>query len=255
MTRMLDELARHETIGLVADPFYLDVLARHAAVLGRRLDVRSHVALARALPTASHRAAIGRVFPGLVLDVYGSRAAGTLFVQGEDRKLHHTPFSHVELLRAKRETPGAKDVAMIVVTTLDREVQPLVRYVTGDLAQIAEGPSASTGTPPLASIEGSFDDVLLRPDGAIVTPAAVDRVLAPLGLRAWQIAQRDPLSVELEVVGSPEPARDALAPLLAGLTIVARRATAIAVDPDGKYRTTRREFPLALTDFFEGASP
>ncbi len=254
MTRMLDELARHETIGLVADPFYLDVLARHAAVLGRRLDVRSHLALGRALPTSSHRAAIGRVFSGLVLDVYGSRAAGTLFVQGEDGKLHHAPFSHVELLRAKRETPGAKDVAMIVVTTLDREVQPLVRYVTGDLAQIADGPDAETGVPPLATIEGSFDDVLLRPDGAIVTPAAIDRALAPLELRAWQIAQREPGGVELEVVGPPGAAREALAPLLAGLEIVARQVTAIAVDPDGKYRTTRRELPLAFGDVFEGAA-
>src|SRR5262249_29762141 len=84
-TRMLDELARHETIGLVADPFYLDVLARHAAVLGRRLDVRGYVALTRALATSAHREAIRRVFPGLVLDVYGTRAAGTLFVEGEDK--------------------------------------------------------------------------------------------------------------------------------------------------------------------------
>jgi hypothetical protein len=252
MTRMLDELARHETIGLVSDPFYLDVLARHAAVLGRRLDVRGYVALTRALATSAHRASIARVYPGLVLDVYGTRATGVLFVEGEDKKLHHAPSTHVELLRAKRETPGAENVALVVVTTLDRDVQPLVRYVTGDLAQVGGGVGV-TGVPSLATIEGNVDDAIVRSDAAIVTPGAIDRALAPLSLRGYQILQREPGAIELEVVGAQDAARDALAPLLGSTKIVARHATTIAADPDGKYRTTRREFPLALADAFEGA--
>src|SRR4029077_3811983 len=34
-TRMLDEIARHETVGLEADPAYLAALSIHAAKLGR----------------------------------------------------------------------------------------------------------------------------------------------------------------------------------------------------------------------------
>ena len=255
MTRMLDELALHDTVGLLADPFYLDMLARHAAILGRRLDVRGFVGLTRGLTTAGHREALARVVsPANVLQVYGAREAGILFVQGDDGKLHHAPFTtHVELLRAKVATPGAKDVALVVVTTLDREVQPLVRYVLGDLVQVAEGASRFTTVPPLTSVEGKLDDAILRPDGALITPAAIDRALAGASPRAYQVVQREAGAVEIEVVGgSPETALAALQPLFEGMKIAAHTETAIAVEPNGKYRISRREMPLALTDLFEG---
>jgi hypothetical protein len=266
LTRMLDELARHEPQGLLADPFYLDMLARHAAVLGRRLDVRGFVGLTRGMATASHREALARVFlPANVVQIYGAREAGILFVEGDDGKLHHAPFTtHIELLRCKVATPGAKDVALVVVTTLDRDVQPLVRYVVGDLVQVADGPSRFTTVSPLESVEGKLDDAIVRPDGAIVTPGAIDRAIASASPRAYQVVQRTTNSVEIEVVGgSPEAAAAAVAPLFEGMTVSARTETAIAVEPNGKYRTSRRaaaaaasERPtsgLALADLFEGA--
>ena len=255
MTRMLEELARHETTGLLADPFYLDVLVRHAALLGRRVDVRGFVGLTRGLTTASHRESLARVYPAAhVVQVYGAREAGILFVQAEDGKLHHAPLTtHVELLRAKVPTPGAEDVALVVVTTLDRDVQPLVRYVLGDLVQVSEGPSRFTTVPPLESVEGKLDDAIWRPDGALVTPGAIDRALAGASPRAYQVVQRDAASVEIEVVGgSPEAVATALAPLFAGMKVSARAATAIAVEPNGKYRTSRRQLPLPLAGLFEG---
>ena len=255
MTRMLDELGMHETIGLVADPAYLDVLARHAAVLGRRLDVRGYVALSRALVTSAHRDAIRRVYRGPIIQLFSAREAGTMFVEGDDEKLHHAPLStHVELLRAKVPTPGAADVALVVVTTLDRDVQPLVRFVLGDLVQVAPGEPRFTTVPPIASVEGKLEDAIVRPDRALVTAGALERALAPLGLRAYQALQREPDAVELEVVGgSPDAARDALAPLLSGMRIAARAATAIPVEPNGKYKTSRRLVSpdgTAVTDLF-----
>lgn len=263
MTRMLDELGLHETIGLIADPFYLDVLARHAAMLGRRLDVRGFIALTRALVTSAHRETLGRVFSGTVMDVFSAREAGTMFVEGEDGKLHHAPLgTHVELLPAKVATPGAEDVALVVVTTLDRPVQPLVRYVLGDLVQVAPAgadESRFTTVRPITSVEGKLDDSVVRPDGAIVTPRAMDRALAQLSLRGYEVIQREPASVEIEVVGgSPDAARDALAPLLAGMTITTRGETAIAVEPNGKYKTSRRVVPSSptfLADSFATGAP
>jgi hypothetical protein len=242
MTRMLDELALHETIGLLADPFYLDELARHAAALGRKLDVRGFIALTRALTTSTHRAMLRRVYPGTIIDALSAREAGTLFVESDDRKLHHAPLgTHVELLPAKVATPGAERVAMVVVTTIDRPVQPLVRYVLGDLVQVADGESRFTEVPPIKSVEGKLDDAIIRPDGAIVTPRAIDRALSELEMRAYEVIQREPDGVEIEVVGGPpDAARDALAPLLEGMKITASAKTSLAAEPNGKYKTSRR---------------
>lgn len=251
MTRMLDELAMHDTAGLLADPFYLDVLARHAAILGRRLDVKAFIGVTRALTTSAHRETLAKVFSRPVLQIFGAREAGTLFVEGEDGLLHHAPStSHVELLPAKMATPGASRLAMVVVTTLDREVMPLVRYVLGDLVQVSDAPH--TGVPSLVSVEGKLDDAIVRPDHAIVTPGAIDRALAKLSLRGYLVAQTGPSHAEIEVVGgTPAHVVEALTPLLGGMKIEARAAAAVAAEPNGKYRTTRRHgVPLRMDEAF-----
>jgi hypothetical protein len=253
MTRMLDELARHETTALLADPFYLDVLARHARVLGRRIDVRGFIATTRARATLAHRAAFEAVYsPAGLVDVYGARAVGTLFVEESDGKMHHVPTAtHVEFLRAKVETPGAENVALVVVTTLEREIQPLVRYVLGDLVQVDAGESRYTTVKPIVSVEGSIDDAIVRPDGALVTPGAIDRAIGPEP-RGYQVVQTESGNVDVEVVGgSPARVEEALAPLLSGMRVTARTSTAIGVEPNGKYRTTLRKRPLALSAVFE----
>lgn len=253
MTRMLDEISVHETIGLLGDPFYLDVLARHAAILNRRFDVRGFIGTTRARATQAHLDALGRVYQGAVVDVLAAREVGTMFVSGGDGLMHHAPLAtHVELLRAKVETPGARDVALVVVTTLERSVQPLVRYVVGDLVSVGEGAARYTDVPPIASVEGTLHDAIVRPDGAIVTAGALDRAIAG-SARAYQATQTDPSTVEIDVVGAePAAIQERVAPLLGGMRVSARAATAIGAEPNGKYRTARRRgVPLALSAAFE----
>jgi phenylacetate-coenzyme A ligase PaaK-like adenylate-forming protein len=200
---------------------------------------------------------LARVFSGPVIDLFASREVGTLFVEGEDGLLHHTPrTTHVELLRAKVETPGATDLGLVVVTTIEREVQPWVRYVLGDLVQIAAhregGEGRYTSVPALASVEGTFDDAIVRPDGAIVTAGAIDRAVGG-GARVYQVVQSEPDAVDVEVVGpghATDAVRDAIAPLLGSMRIRARAATSIGVEPNGKYRTTRRRVPASLSAAF-----
>ena len=126
-----------------------------------------------------------------------------------------------------------------------------MRYVLGDLVQVAPGNGRFTSVAPIASVEGSIDDAIVRPDGAIVTPGAIDRAVGP-EVRAYQVVQSDPTTVELEVVGgSPSRVSEAIAPLLSGMTITARSSTAIGAEPNGKYRTSRRKLPLSLSAAFD----
>jgi phenylacetate-CoA ligase len=261
-TRMLDELARHATVGLESDPLYLAMLARFARGQGRAVDVRGYVQLTYAFTTRATLRAIREVFTGPVLQLYGASDVGVLFMEGEDGRLHHAPFTtHVELLRARAPTPGAKDVAMVAVTSMDRVAMPLVRYVVGDLVQVdAAGPRRWTSVPPLASVEGRIDDAIVRPDGALVTAGALDRAIGAVeGVELWQTNQRSPERVEVDVVAhvggdsarAIEEVRARLAPLLEGLELAARSTTAIPIEASGKFRVSKRHFPIDLARFFE----
>ncbi|HEY8040780.1 MAG TPA: hypothetical protein VIF15_13335 [Polyangiaceae bacterium] len=259
-TRILDELGRHATVGLESDPLYLALLSRFARAQGRALDVRGFVQLTYAFTTRAYVRAIREAYAGPLLQLYGATEAGVFFMEGPDGRLHHAPFTtHVELLRARVPTPGATHVALVAVTSLDRLAMPLVRFVVGDLVQVdPAGPRAWTSVPPLVSVEGRLDDAVLLPDGGLVTAGAIDRALGAVeGARLWQVNQRTPDAVEVDVVAEGDGARVVegvrahLAPLLAGLPIAARTSTAIPIEPSGKFRVSKRHFPLDVARCFE----
>jgi phenylacetate-coenzyme A ligase PaaK-like adenylate-forming protein len=259
MTRMLDELARHDTVGLESDPMYLAVLARHAASEGRKVHARGFCQLTYAFSTRAYERAIRKATTAPIVHLYGASEVGVLFMEGEDGRLHHAPFTtHVELLPAKVPTPGAKDVALVVATSMDRLAQPLVRFCLGDVVQVDRGgPRRFTTVPPLASVEGRLDDAIVRPDGALITAGALDRALEPIeAIELWQANQPRPDLLELDVVAGGEDVvaavRARLMPLLPGVELVARTVTAIAAEPSGKFRVSKRHFPLDLARAFEG---
>jgi phenylacetate-CoA ligase len=284
-TRILDELAAHGTIGLESDPLYLALLARFAKRQGRTIDVQGFVQLTYAMTTQAHLRAIAGAFAGPVLQLYGASEVGVMFMEGDDGRLHHCPFTtHVELFPALVPAPGAENLALAVVTTLDRVAMPLLRFVVGDLVRVDwAGTRRWTSVPPLLGVEGRIDDAFLRPDGALVTAGAMDRALAGVdGLFLWQAHQRTPDRVEIDVVadgdetvaadggaqgvaasggarggvasggaqGVADAVRARLAPLLAGLEVVARSVTAIPIEASGKFRVTKRHFALDLQRAF-----
>lgn len=261
-TRMLDELGQHATVGLESDPFYLSVLGRFARARGRALDVRGFVQLTYAFTSRAFLRSIREAFAGDVFQIYGASEVGVLFMEGTDGRLHHAPFTtHVELLPARVPTPGARDVALVVATTLDRRAMPLVRFVVGDLVQVDRSTAPPwTTVASLASVEGRLDDAVVRPDGALVTAGALDRAIgAPDGLSAWQIHQAAPDAIAIDVVADGDAARAAdevrarVLPLCSGLQVTARPVSAIAVEASGKLRVSKRDFPLDLARCFEGA--
>jgi hypothetical protein len=108
------------------------------------------------------------------------------------------------------------------------------------------------------SVEGRVQDAVMRPDGAIVTCGAIDRALAGCDVAVFQLNQRTPESVDIDLVAEAgsegtvvEAARAALAPLLEGLKLDVRLATAIAAEPSGKFRVARRHFQVDLSRSFD----
>jgi hypothetical protein len=99
---------------------------------------------------------------------------------------------------------------------------------------------------------------VVRPDGALVTCGAIDRALGGCDVAVFQLNQRTPERVDIDLVPEPgaegtvvEAARAALAPLLEGLALDVRLATAIAAEPSGKFRVARRHFQVDLSRSFD----
>jgi phenylacetate-CoA ligase len=261
-TRMLDELVRHGVVGLESDPTYLAALARAATSAGRTLAVSDFVTLTYAMTSAAHLRAIRRAVTAPVYQLYGASEVGVLFMQGDGELLHHCPrTTHVELLPVKVATPGADDVALVVVTTLDRKVQPLVRFVVGDLVRVAKsGPRLFTPVAPIVSPEGRLQDAIVRPDGAWVTAGAVDRELSDqAGIALYQANQADAAEVVVDVVPEPDASEglaievtERLSTLLGPLKVTVRLTTAIAAESSGKFRIVRRQFPVDLGGVIDG---
>jgi hypothetical protein len=112
----------------------------------------------------------------------------------------------------------------------------------------------------LTSVEGRVDDAIVRPDGAIVTAGAIDRAIGRVtGVSVWQCNQTTPERVEFDVVTDGDAARTAadvraaVLPLLEGLDVTARSAAAIPIEPSGKFRVSKRHFPIDLGKCFVGA--
>ncbi len=269
MTRMLAELARHETCGLESDPAYLATLARFATGQGDKLAVKDFIQLTYAMTSGVHLRAIRAAVTVPIFQLYGATEVGVLFMQSDagdgTALLEHCPFTtHVELLPVRVATPGAEDVALVVVTTLDREVQPLIRFVVGDLAQVASGARGRfTPVTPIRTLEGRLQDAIVRPDGAWITAGAFDRAIsAHAAIASYQANQTDPRSVTVDVVPeaaavvSPETlssdVKALLAPLLTGLEVSVRPTTGILAESSGKFRVVRRHFQVDLGALVEG---
>ena len=111
---------------------------------------------------------------------------------------------------------------------------------------------AAPRVPPLASVEGRVDDALVRPDGALVTAGAHRSRArrASTGVRLWQVNQRTPERVEVDVVADGDAARAVRARRARasrrcsrGSTSRRASATAIPIEPSGKFRVEQAPLP------------
>ena len=99
-----------------------------------------------------------------------------------------------EILDSQTLRPVAPgEVGEIVITTLDKEASPVVRWRTRDLVRLADEPygcpCGRRGLPLVGRIVGRSDD-MLKVRGVIVFPSQVEDVIAahPQTVReAWQI--------------------------------------------------------------------
>jgi phenylacetate-CoA ligase len=154
--------------------------------------------------SAAFRAELEAAMPDgfLAHNVYGTTEAGGPVVSVSCPHSHADDEMHLinedtiltEILDPATMRPvGPGEVGEIVVTTLDKQASPVVRWRTRDLVRLSahpfECPCGRVGMPRIGRIIGRSDD-MLKVRGVMVFPSQVEDVLGGipgLAREAWQI--------------------------------------------------------------------
>lgn len=247
---MLERIRREPPDVLYGWVTPLRQLALHARETASAVPgMRSVVSTAEALDGPT-RALLEHAFGAEAFELYGSTEMGMVAVEcGAHDGLHLSEETAVvERIEAEDGSGGR-----LVMTNLDLLSMPLIRYRTGDLAEVTERPCACGRTSPrLTCIEGRLVDCVRLRDGRAISPYRITLAIGPIpGLRRYRVVQEGyaRFTVEIEDPGGADAGIDAaVARTLTGIVgedarvEVVRRAT-LDPPPGRKFRIVESRVP------------
>jgi phenylacetate-CoA ligase len=243
---IFDELHRFAPHFLFVNPVYLSVLALRAKEWGFSFPPLDAIISDYQYLSVFQRRLLARHFRCPVYDYVGATDLGGSRVAVECAQgALHVRADHLftEIVRGGRAA-SVGELGYLCFTTFNPTL-PLIRYVTGDLAEWAASPCTCTvgAEWPALVFHGRGRDTLML-DGRRFTTRDVDQALAPLeGVDFYQLEETAPSAVRLKLVpsaGAPAPleaARAALQALLGSAAQISVEATdRLRADRGQKFR-------------------
>ena len=138
-----------------------------------------------------------------LVDSYSSEELGYIALQCPDSEHYHVQSESliVEVLDDDGAPCGPGETGQIVVSTLHNFAMPLLRYASGDYAEVGAPCACGRGLPVLTRIVGRQRNMLLRPDGSRYWPSFPSESWAKIApIEQFQVIQRERDLVELRVV-------------------------------------------------------
>lgn len=194
------KLEEEQPTCLVAYASALDALARVLLANGltARYPLRRIVTGAEKL-WPQQRARVEQAFASPVHERYGSREIGLIGMQLDPR---HTLALDVDWSNVLIESADGSDESEILVTKLQADAMPMLRYRIGDVARFPSGHDASTSALRLEQVLGRSVDRLHVPDGRWLDGHGAVHLMKDFPLREFQIRQDTDYSVEVRIVPS-----------------------------------------------------
>lgn len=230
-------------------PSSLSLIAQHAQQMRVALnDLGIKVAFVTSEKLyAEQRAIIGEVFACPVANGYGARDAGFIAHQCPSGSLHISAEDIiVETLRPDGTPAASAEAGEIVVTNMATADFPFVRYRTGDMGVLGDGPCAcGRGLPVLKEVQGRTTDFVVAQDGTVMHGLALIYTVRDLpGVERFKIEQMSLDQTIVQVIAGPafgaaqeaRIIRDFKARLGAAVDIRVERVSAIANEASGKFR-------------------
>lgn len=241
LARLARETVEWQPQFLDLDPVYGVKFALYCEKHGVRLNSLRFVLCSYEFVSRVHRRILERVFRVPVLNLYGSTETGHLLMEvgrGDMRPSAETAF--FEFLPA--EPPGLWE---LLVTTLENDFMPLLRYRIGDL--IERRPTAWGAS---YCVHGRVADTLARGDGSRVTVWQVDQCFGDFeGIAHYQLRAQKAGRFTLRYVPDTtrasgaqlEVLRSRLGSLLGSQDISLEETDMLLAETSGKFRLTFQE--------------
>lgn len=191
-----------------------------------------------------------------IFDYYGMSEA--IMFAGECAKHeglhHHAEMTVVEVLGPEGTPVADGQVGRLVGTTLHNRAMPLIRYEVGDLTSRRPGECGCGRAHPLFSpVTTKAEDILVTPDGRLISPSLITHPLKPLkGLARSQFIQEDLRHITVKLVLEDRPQEEMIDSLVRGLKdrlgeemqFDIKVVDDIPVGPTGKFRWIVSRVPI-----------
>ncbi len=197
----VERLRRFRPVMFKAYPSSLDLFCRWVREQGLEVPrPRSILTCAESL-LEHQQASIRETFARPHYDFYNqNERAALISTCGEGRYHVHEEYSFVELVRPD----GRAGAAGVVASTLHNRAMPLIRYDTGDLAELDDLEPCACGrrSRTVRRIVGRIEDIVITPDGRHVGRLDAAFKYSP-GVRLSRIVQDRVESIRVELVRGP----------------------------------------------------
>jgi len=224
----------------------LRALAARSLELGLRLPQLKEVRTYGEMLRPDARDIVREAWGVKIVDSYSSEELGYIALQCPECEHYHLQSENlvVEVLDGEGMPCGPGGTGQVVVSTLHNFAMPLLRYASGDYAEVGEPCSCGRGLPVLRRIVGRQRNMLLRPDGSGYWPSFPSEAWADIApVVQFQVVQKDRDSLELRIVAARELTPGETGRLVAALNrcldgnyrITLLRLPEIARSPGGKY--------------------
>lgn len=189
-----------------------------------------------------------------VYNKYATREFGPIVHECEKGRMHIiSDHVHVEILKeGKPAVPG--ETGELIITGLHNKIMPLVRYRIGDAAIPANESSCPCGRPfpLLKSIEGRVSDILVLPEGRLLSGLFFAHLLKDYPVRQYQAVQETRTLINISVIPSDGFSDDHKREILRhtrehvgeGVEVNLMQVEALPTNRTGKFRRVICKAPL-----------
>lgn len=247
-----DALEQFAPVEIIGYPSAISTLAEHLLRTKRRLTLPLRAVITNSESLLSwQRDLIVAALNAPVFDYYGSAESVSFAGQCAAGRYHPDRLiGYAEILDEHDRPVRPGESGRLIASTTSNFAMPLLRYDTGDIVEMAEGPCdcGESGTT-WNGVLGRIDDVVVTPSGTRV--GRLDHIFKGVeGVRECQVAQIAPDTVELRVVPDGRLSAETRTRLLSNtaarlgfsMQILITEHARIPRTSRGKFRSVVKEF-------------